>query len=89
MSSFLIRPPHKVLFRWTNLGGWDQRGTWHIWGKRERHKVLSWRNLREREYLEGLAVVGRIILKLDLREIGQTNGLNVRVAQDRDKWQGL
>ena len=48
-----------------------------------------WRNLREREYLEGLAVDGRIILKLDLREIGQTNGMNVRVAQDRDKWQGL
>jgi len=35
---------------------------WHVWGRREGHGFW-WRNLLERDDIEGLEVDGRIILK--------------------------
>jgi hypothetical protein len=43
-------------------------GMWHIEGRREMHRGITWRKHRERSYLEDLRVDRRIILKSILKE---------------------
>jgi hypothetical protein len=37
------------------------RCVWHVWGTGEVHARFYWRNLRERDKLEGLGIGRRII----------------------------
>ena len=49
-----------------------------------------WRvGLREREHLEDTGIEGRIIVKMDLQEVGW-RGMNwIDLPQDRDRWRTL
>ena len=48
-----------------------------------------WGNQREREHLEDPGVDGRIIIKMDLQEVG-CGGMNwIELAQDMDRWRAL
>jgi hypothetical protein len=50
---------------------------------------LWWGNLKERGHLGEPGVDGRIILRLDLREVG-CGGMDwIELAQDRDRWRAL
>ena len=45
-----------------------------------------WRKLRERDQLEDPSIVGRIILKMDLQEVG-CGGMDwIDLAEVRDRW---
>ena len=48
-----------------------------------------WENLRERVRWGDPDVDGRIILKLDLQEVGGGCGDWMELAQDRDRWRAL
>jgi hypothetical protein len=55
------------------------------------HTGFSWGNLREEVHLKDPGVGGRIILKLDLLEVGW-GGVNMdwmNLAKDRNRWQAL
>ena len=46
-------------------------------------------NLRERDHLGEPGVDGRVILSLDLQEVGYRWMDWIELAQDRDKWRAL
>jgi hypothetical protein len=49
-----------------------------------------WRGgLRERDHLEDLGVDGRIIIKVDLQEVGWGGRGWIDLAQDMDRWRTL
>ena len=48
-----------------------------------------WGNLRERGNWGDTGVDGRIILRLDVPEVGQGSGDWMELAQDRDRWWAL
>ena len=50
---------------------------WHVWDKGEVSTRISWRELREREHLEGIGVNGKIILKYTFKR------------WDKEAWIGL
>jgi hypothetical protein len=51
--------------------------------------VFWWGNLKQRYYVEDQGLDGRIILKLDLKEMGR-KGMNcINVAYYGDKWDVL
>jgi len=61
---------------------------WHAWTRGDVHTESWWGKLRERDHLEELGVDGRIILKMDLQEVGW--GMDwIDLAQNRDKWRAL
>jgi len=45
--------------------GW---GMWHVWERREMSTGFWWKNLKERNYFEGVIVAGRKLLKLILNK---------------------
>jgi len=57
-------------------------------GKGQVHTGFWWGNLRENEHLEGLWVVGRIILKKIMKKwCGDTDCIDV--TQDRNRWRAV
>jgi hypothetical protein len=40
----------------------DERGMWHLWGRRKMHTGLLWGNSKERGHWECVGVDGRIVL---------------------------
>jgi len=57
-----------------------------LMGRGEVYTRVWWGNLRERDQLEDPGVDGRIILKMDLQEVG-CGGMNwIDLAQVRDRW---
>jgi hypothetical protein len=48
-----------------------------------------WRNLSERDHLGDPGVDGRIILRLDLQEVGCRGVDWIELAQYRDRWRAL
>ena len=48
-----------------------------------------WGNLRERDHWGDQDLDGKIILKLDLEEVGRGCGDWMELAQDRDSWRAL
>jgi hypothetical protein len=60
-----------------------------VWGKGEIYIGFWCGKLRVRHHLEDLDVDGRIILKMDLQEVG-CGGMDwIDLAQDRDRWRAL
>jgi len=53
---------HQMLVTWSNQGGCDGYGMWHVRGEENECRVL-WGNLYARDHLKCLGVYGRIILK--------------------------
>jgi hypothetical protein len=51
--------------------------------------VFRWGNLRETDHLKDLGVDGRIILKMDLQEVGWDVVAWIDLVQDRDRWRAL
>jgi hypothetical protein len=48
-----------------------------------------WVNLRERDHLQDPGLDGRIIIKMDLEEVG-CGGMDwIELAQNRDRWRAL
>ena len=48
IRSLMISTLHQMLFWWSNQEEWDGRGLWLLWGRRDVHTGLWWRNLTER-----------------------------------------
>ena len=48
-----------------------------------------WGNLSERDHWGNPDVDGRIILRLDLQEVGRVCGDWMDLAQDRDRWRAF
>ena len=48
-----------------------------------------WGNLRERDHWGDPDIDGKIILRLDLQEVGGSCRDWVELAQDRDRWRAL
>jgi hypothetical protein len=42
MKSFMICPPHQILFWWSNQEECDGWGMWHMWGTEEMHTGFEW-----------------------------------------------
>ena len=73
-SSNIVRVMKSRRMRWAGHGAVVYTGFW-------------WRNLKERDHLEGPGVDGRIIL--DLQEVG-CGGMDwIGVSQDRDRWRAV
>jgi hypothetical protein len=51
--------------------------------------VFWWGNIKERDHLTDLRVDGRIILKMDLQEVGRNGTDCTYLTQDRDGWRTL
>jgi hypothetical protein len=47
-----------------------------------------WGDLKEREYLGNPSIVGRIVIKMDMREVGWGHGLDWS-GQDSNRWRAL
>ena len=64
----------------------------YVWETGKVNTRFLWGNLRERDHLEDVGVNERIILKMDLQEVGWGEG-GVRdcsdLAQDTDRWRAL
>jgi len=60
-----------------------------VWERGDMHKGFWLGNLRERDHLEDKGVDGRIILRMDLQEVGWGGMDWIDLAQDRDRWQAL
>ena len=58
-------------------------------GRGEAYTGFWWANLRERDNLEDPGVDGRIILKMDVQEVGCGSMNWIELAQDRDRWRAL
>jgi hypothetical protein len=64
------------------------RRTGHIWGRGEVHTGFWWGNLRERDHLENLGIVGMIMLKWIFKK--WDGGMDwIDLAQNSDRWQTL
>jgi hypothetical protein len=50
---------------------------------------FGWGNLRERDHWEDPGVDGRIILRLDIQEMGCGGNDWIELAQHRDRWRAL
>jgi hypothetical protein len=61
---------------------------WHVW-ETELRTGFWWGGLRERYHLEYLDIDGRIILKIDLQQVGCEGVDWIDLAQDRDRWRAL
>ena len=48
-----------------------------------------WGSLRERDHWGDPDVDGRIIIKMDLQEVGGGGGDWMELARDRDRWRAL
>jgi hypothetical protein len=46
----------------------DEKGTYHIWARKEAHTGFWWGNLRAQGYLEDPGIDGRLILKWIIRK---------------------
>jgi hypothetical protein len=53
------------------------------------HTGFWWESQREGDHWEDVDVNGKMILKMDLREIGWGGTDLIDLAQDRDNWQTL
>jgi len=47
MRSLLNYTPHQILFGWWNREEWNERGTFHIWGRGQLYTRYCWGILRE------------------------------------------
>ena len=56
----------------------ERRGAYRVW----------WGNLRDGDHLEDPGVDGRIIFKVDFRQVGWVMDW-IDLAQDRDRWRAL
>jgi hypothetical protein len=45
--------------------------------------------MRERDHLEDVGIGGRLILKLDLQEVGWGGMDSIDLSQDRDMWRAV
>jgi len=59
---------------------------WHVWGREEVCTGFWWGNLRERDHWGDPDIDGKIILRLDLQEVGGSCRDWVELAQDRERW---
>ena len=65
------------------------RGMWKVGGRGEVHAGFLWRHLRGRCHFEYLDIQGRIILKLNFKEV-QWDGVDCfDLSQDRGQWRGV
>jgi len=62
---------------------------WRVWRRIEVCTVCLWESLRERSHWRDQDVDGRIILIMDLQEVGEGRGDWMELAQDRDRWRTL
>ena len=62
---------------------------WHVWGRGEVCTGFWLGNLSERDHWGDPDVDGRIILRLDLQEVGRVCGDWMDLAQDRDRWRAF
>ena len=62
---------------------------WRVWGRGELCTGFWWGNLRERNHWGDPDVDGRIILRLNLQEVGGGCGDWIELAQDRERWRAL
>jgi hypothetical protein len=58
---------------------------WHAWGREEVFTEFLLGGPKARDHWEDLGI-GRITLKIDLREIGINRVNWIRLAQDRVQW---
>lgn len=47
--------------RMNNPGGFDGQGVWYIWGTREIHMGLRWRNMKERNHFKEVGIDGTVL----------------------------
>ena len=66
----------------------DMDGAYGTYRRGERRKDCFGRETEGKNHLEDLAIDGRIILKMDLQEIGR-GGNWIDVAQNRDRWRAF
>jgi hypothetical protein len=62
---------------------------WPVWVRREGCTGCWWGNLRERGRWGDPDVDGRIIIKMDVQEVGGGRREWMELAQDRDGWRAL
>jgi hypothetical protein len=58
---------------------------WHVWETRKVHMGFWWVGLRERDYLENLDIVGRIILEWIFKKWDRGMGW-IDIPADRERW---
>jgi len=57
-----------------------------VWGRGEAYTGFRWGNLREGEHLGDPGLDGRIILKMDLQEVGCGGVEWIKLAEEGDRW---
>jgi len=81
----MVCTPHRILFGSSNQDEWEGRDMWHAWGTGKVYAGFWWGIPRERDHLEDVDAVGRIILRWIFRKWdGDKDWIDL--AQDRDRW---
>jgi hypothetical protein len=60
MRSLIMCTHPQILLRRSNQGGWDGRGMWHAWDRREKCTRFWWESPKGRDHSEDRVVDGRM-----------------------------
>jgi hypothetical protein len=62
---------------------------WHAWERREKCTRFWWESPKERDHWEDQGVGGKMVIRMDLREIGLGGVDWIRLSEDRDRWRAV
>jgi len=80
------RISNQIPIGWCNQRRSDEWSMQELWVRWKIRTGFWWRNLKERAHLEGLGIIGRLIL-MNMKEIGW-KGLDwIKLTQNWSKWQ--
>jgi hypothetical protein len=87
MRSSVTCTSGQILLGWSNQGGWDGQGMWHVWERRAMHSLFSGAEVWRIELLGRRRCSLENIVKLDCQEVAWDNMDWIHLVQFKDKWQ--